>query len=346
MNRKELVDKLSTVGNALSKLDLVPVYKCFAFDGQSVMAYNDIIGIISPCAIEFSFAVDGRMTIDLLSASKSETVTIELKDDDIVFTVGKSIFKLPHVKKENFIFEIPRIDYEMEILIDKQFIAGLSACMLTASQNNAHPALLGVTVTPHKDGTTLYSTDGDAITQYDLTWIDRNAKSSFMLPNQFCEALQAILDKFEAPPEDGFLRLSKEWAQAEIGEYTLYGRMIINPTPLDFADQIESTLKGEPEFIAIPKGLFEALSRARIVADPVSGKTELTVSGKTLKIETSTHLGVVKDTISIAAHPPVTAAVSAELVQRSLKLAKEIHINEGYCLFISDNYFVILANME
>ena len=60
---------LELASRALADGNLVPIFKCFAFDAskQTVTAYNDLIAIVAPCQIEENFCTDGgTLLADLL----------------------------------------------------------------------------------------------------------------------------------------------------------------------------------------------------------------------------------------------------------------------------------------
>ena len=121
---------------------------------------------------------------------------------------------------------------------------------------------------------------------------------------------------------------------------------IIWPT-LIILGGLKKTFKGTPKFVKCPAGLNDALSRAQIVAKAESAKTVLTVSQGKLKLLTVTHIGEVKDTVSLSGHPDVEAHVSAELMQRSLNICDEIAITDRCVAYRSgEQLFQIISNVS
>ena len=340
MNRKELVATLNNVSAALASSDIIPIYKCFAFGGSTVMAYNDIVGIVAPCVTNEQFVVDGKTLLGLLGHSHAESIEIKLEKDEAVIKATRSTFRLPIFQLSDFIFEEPRGEW-VTIPINQDFLDGLQACLMTSSRDAAQPALLGVSLS---SSGILYSSDSDAISEYKLD--DKTAGNEpFMLPNDFCDALLSICNDMNVT--EGALNLNSEWSQAVLKNgYTVYGRMIENENPLDFAGQIKQTIKGELDFVEAPKGISNALSRARVLADPESAKTTVTVENGRIKLVTTTSMGIVRDTLAIEDHEDVEANVSAALMQRSLALCDFLAIREDYCAFKSDKLFILTGNME
>ena len=62
---------------------LIPIFKCFAFTEENVMACNDTLAITSPCVTDMAFCVHGETLKGLLENSHSETVEFSIKDDDL-----------------------------------------------------------------------------------------------------------------------------------------------------------------------------------------------------------------------------------------------------------------------
>lgn len=335
------------VGRALAKDNLVPVFNCFCFDGDTVAAYDDHLGIITiadPTNPDMTFAVNGATLLGLLRASQSAEVNFKLNDDhEVVVKAGKSNFKLPYQTKEDFLFKEPDSKWDAKLILGKDNPKGIQACLATSSKDTAHPALMGITFSQKQPNICLYSCDGDAVSRYQLPMKSQQGTNDFMAPNAFWETMLKVLAEKEDATAS-ILTFSKEWALASIGGYAIYGRLIDNPTPLDHEGLIKDTLKEEPFFVSIPEELDHALSRARVVGDPESKPTQLTVAGGKLSLLTDTHLGVVRDVLSFE-HPDVVALVSAELMQRSVAVTTEMAIMSNCCVFKQgEHLFTLLMN--
>jgi len=335
MNREELVKKLGMVSQALAKDDLIPIFKCFAFTQENVMACNDTLAITSPCITEQAFCVHGETLKGLLENSHSETVEFSIKDDDLIVKAGKSVFKLPWFPVEDFLWFIPNAEPKAQFDLDADFITGLEACLLTTGTDTARAALMGVQFT----NGTMYSTDGDALTRFVTS---AKVKHTFMLPNNFCNALIKVTKESEA--SGGSVVINDDWACVGLdSDYIVYGRLMVNDAPTDHEGLIKRTLKAEPRHVKIPDGLHRALSRARVVADAESAKTVFTVQLNRLELLTTAAMGVVKDTLPLSGHSNVQANVSAERIQRCISLCDEMSVAENCCTFRSGNKLFILS---
>jgi DNA polymerase III sliding clamp (beta) subunit (PCNA family) len=334
MNREALVKKLGMVGQALAKDDLIPIFKCFAFTEENVMACNDTLAITSPCVTEQAFCVHGETLKGLLENSHSETVEFSIKDDDLIVKAGKSVFKLPWFPVEDFLWLIPSAEPKAQFNLDADFITGLEACLLTTGTDTARAALMGVQFT----NGTMYSTDGDALTRF----VTNDVKHSCMLPNSFCNALIRVAKESEATK--GLVVISEEWVLVELdSKFTAYGRLMVNDTPTDHEGLIKRTMKAKPEYVKIPGNLHHALSRARVVADAESAKTVFTVEAGRLKLLTTASMGVINDALPFTGHSDVQANVSAECIQRCISLCDEMSVAENCCTFRSGSKLFILS---
>jgi DNA polymerase III sliding clamp (beta) subunit (PCNA family) len=346
MNRQELVTTLEIIAPALAADESVPMFTCFCFSGKTVFGYNDRLGIVAPCKTTEAFAVNGKVLLGLLKNSHSDDVDFLIEDKhDITVKAGKSRFHLPFMPAEDFLFKAPTGKVSLEVPVDDTLLPGLEACLLTSSKDLTQEALLGVTLKPGPSKTmAFYSCDGDAVTRFLLKAkaVDLEA----LLPNEFCEAFVRTVAETKA--DFVFLKIiGDEWAWVHTNTgIDIYGRLLKPDNPLDHEELITKTIKDKITFNSVPKALDQALSRARIVADPESAKTELEVSGGKLLLHTSTHMGVVNDSMTWREHPEVKADVSAMLVQRAIGLCDEMAVLERCTAYRKgQNLFIVASNM-
>lgn len=344
MNREELVRKLELVGRALADNAMVPIFQCFVFDGESVYADNNNLTIIAPLTSDSTFAVHGATLLGLLRASHSDDVELKITGSDVLVKTGKSNFKLPYMPHEDALFKEPSKEWQVSVALDEKLLLGIENCLTTSSKDEAtQPALVGVSLQREH---LLYSCDGDALTRDQFQAFGDYNQNSYMMPNAFCETILKVIyaHKMDDDYSLGTLSFNGEWVTAQIGVYTVYSRLIIKEAPLDHEDLIKKTMKAEPTYVMVPKGLKDALLRARVVADPEGKPTQLTVSGGKLELVTNSPLGTVRDVLPFK-HPDVVALVSPALLQRSIGLCDEMSILENCCVFKKgDELFQLLSN--
>jgi len=343
MNRADLVSKLELTGRALAPNNLVPIFQCFCFDGEAVSAYNDALGIVTPCKTTGAFAVYGSTLLGLLKNSHTEEVEFSLEaENEVTIKTGKSRFKLPYFGKDDFLFKIPDEEWVARLSINEGLLRGLDACLLTSSRDMAQQKLLGVGLLPYQKGMAFYSCDGDGLTRYVIGGKAVRG-ASFLLPNAFCEALIQVTK--ETKVTTGALCINGEWAYAALdNNYEIWGRVDVTDL-FDYEDLFLKTVKGEVSFQPVPKGLDHALSRARVIADPESAKTVLDVNEGKLRLTTDTHMGIVKDVLSYSSET-ITVDVSAALVQRAIGLCDEMAILDRCTVYRHGaNLLMVVSNM-
>ena len=346
MKRKEITNVLEFVKSAVSDNPITPIFSAFVFDKGTVYGFNDQLAIIGPCDIQSSFAVRAITLFGFLKNSRAKNVSFTLSDDDVIVKAGKSKITLPCNHSDEFIFSEPDEDWDFKIDITKKLIDGIKTCLVTSSDDFSLPALMGVTLIINKN-ITLYSCDGDVVSKYKVGKAEREiTEEYFTLPNEFCNS---IIKLFEKEGSLGKISINKNWAKAKFNNgYIIYGRTIEKNDPLDYEVLIKRTLKSKPTYIKIPKGLNNALLRARVVADMEGKSTLITIQNNKMVMFTKTEIGDVRDVIMLREdHPDIEVSVNASLIQRSALLCEQMAILDNCtCYKSSDTLFQILTNMS
>ena len=343
MIRADLVATLGRVAPALADNDNIPALKNFCFDGQCVMAYDSSLAIIAPCETEETFSVNGKTLLGLLSNSHSEEVIIELEDkNDVLIKAGKSRFHLPFMLADEYLFKEPEEKWLLQFKVDDELITGLEACLMTTSSDLTQAKLLGVALVPHAKNMVLYSCNGDSMTRVETT-IKKSAVEA-LIPSKFWESLLRLKKETEA--KTATVKISKDWITGELDTgYKIYGNLLVVDSLVDYEGLITKTIKGSPPYMAVPKELDGALSRARIIADADSAKTVLTVAKGKLSLHTETHDGLIEDTIAWPDKSEVTADVTASHVQKAIGVCDTMAITDRCTAYKKDNIFIIVSNM-
>jgi DNA polymerase III sliding clamp (beta) subunit (PCNA family) len=145
MNRPELVKTLNLIKPALATKDIVPIFQCFMFDGDTVSAYNDTVAIAALFKPdeEMTFAVHGNTLLGLLESSLIKDASFALKGNDLILTIGKSISKLPYTSRDEFIFEQPEGPWQVHPFTNS-FMEAMELCFETVSTDETQIKLQGV----------------------------------------------------------------------------------------------------------------------------------------------------------------------------------------------------------
>lgn len=350
MKRTDLVERLELLKPALAETPVIPMYMNYCFDEENIFAYNDALGISTklPEKLELKqgFGIQGSTLLGLLKNSKAPEVIFDMSSDEVLLKVGRSKMKLPYMPSDEFIFTdaTPKDDWPIVLKLNASILEGIKSCMLTTSRDNSLPALMGITIKV-TNKINLYSCDGDAISRYFLGKA-KGEECKFTIPNDFCDSLLNITNKTKTIT--GTLFINEEWAIAKLSnDYTIYGRIIETNDEFDHPSLIKKTLQVEPVFMPTPKGMIEALARARVVATSSTAPTLASVNKGKLVLVTDSHVGVVRDVFKLKSNcPDVEASLSAEAVQRSLNVCSEISIMHNCTAYKEGSkFFIVLGNL-
>jgi DNA polymerase III sliding clamp (beta) subunit (PCNA family) len=336
MQRINLVKTLELVKPALATIPLIPIFECFNFTNGTVSAFDDNIAIIGPTEFEETCGIHGATLLGLLSNIYTEDVDFELKDDTVIIQAGKSVSKLPIQTEENFIFKAPDEGWTFKIPLTSSFFEALSMCLETVSKDATQQALHGITI----EGTKMYSCDSDSLTRVQLK---NGVKKRAFLSSKFSNALLKLWNELEITK--GVLNFSDKWVYANLGEWEIYGQVLALKDPIDFEALIKKNVGNGVVTKAIPDDLSEALSRARVIADPESQKTEISITKGVLKLRTETHMGVIRDDLIFKGHADIDIQINASLVQRALEHADKIAFLGNCTVLEKEDVFQLVSNM-
>lgn len=336
MNRELLVSTLELVKPALSTKQLVPIFECFTFTAGSVSAYNDTIAIVAPCEVEEPCGLHGSTLLGILSNSSAEEVTLEL-GNEATLTAGKSVTKMPFEAEADFLFKEPTGKWSVKIPFTQSLYEAMELCLETVSTDETQPALHGLTFS----GNSLFSCNGDTITRVNL---GGSVNARILAPTAFCEAVVKLWSSLKMTK--GTLQFNGEWLFANFEDWAVYGRVLDIDNPIDFDALIKRTVKDKTSPQAIPAGFAEALSRARVFADPESQKTEVEINKGKMRLLTKTHMGEVRDSLAIKGHPDIVANVNAAYIHKAVSRCDTIAFHDN-CVVLEkgDDVLLLVSNM-
>ncbi len=349
MKRSNLLATLDLMRPALSTKDLVPVFKAFCFNKGTVSAYNDTLGITAPCDVSIKAGLSGDVLLSLLSSSRAKTVAFNVDGDVVAVKAGKTRMRLPYFTSDEFLFEEPEDNWATGFNINKEVLSALECCLLTASQDTAMPALMGIAINFGKT-VTFYSCDGDALSRYQFKMKPHKLgdKGLFIIPYEFCQAVLKIAGKLSF--EKGEFKINQDWAKVIFPKgFVLYGRIIEPDKEISYEDLIKDSLGEEKlKFIKVPMGMVNALSRASVIVDKDTMRTDLSVEENRLKFYTESHMGVVRDSMKIEEdHETIKISVNPELIHRALKVCDEFSFLENCTVLRNRNKLLqIIGNLD
>lgn len=336
MNRELLVSTLELVKPALSSKQLVPIFECFTFANGSVSAYNDTIAIVAPCEVEEACGLHGSTLLGILSNTSAEEVTLEV-GTEAVLTAGKSVTKMPFEAEADFLFKEPTGKWRVKIPFTQSLYEAMELCLETVSNDETQPALHGITFI----GSSIFSCNGDTISR---VRVSGSVSEHILAPTAFCEAVVKLWSSLKMTK--GTLQFNGEWLFANLGDWAVYGRVLEIENPIDFDALIKRTVQDKVEVKPIPDGFAEALSRARVLADPESQKTEIEITKGKMRLLTKTHMGEVRDSLPMKGHPDIVANVNAAYIHKAISRCDTMAIHDN-CVVLEkgDDVLLLVSNM-
>jgi len=341
MDRSKLLQTLEVVGRALERNNVLPIYEYFCFTGETVFAFNDSFGVVAPCQVPKPFAVHGPRFRDFLQASKADEIEMEVDQDQLLFVLGKTPHVLPSKTSTDFVWTEPKLEsgsYSKHPDFEGGVITGIEHCLATCSENLALEAFARVYIGHINSRTAVYSTDGDALTKYE---VGTAGQDNSCLSRAFCDAIIKIGSTKNA---NSNILIGKEWVCRNFEDYKIYGRNL-GPTTFDYETNIGKILGGAAfDLAVIPEKLKEDLTRARVVSDVETSPTTITIRGNTLELQTETPFGNVYDEIKVK-HPDIEVKISAELLQKSMADCDQFRVLKNCCVFKGKNVTRLVSNL-
>lgn len=340
MKKSELVSVLTTVSKALDKNNVIPIYNYLCFTGDTVFAFSDNIGVVSPFKTRQPFAVHGPTFLKLISASISDNIDMEVTREGLMVKAGESEYTMPIKGPDEFVWKEP--DFK-SIPLSNEVIVGITKCLPTCSENLALEAFNRVCVKadPVNHNLNIYATDGDALTKYSTNTIIKGEEIDFCMSQIFCDAVKD-------PEESHAISIDEkhEWVIVSCNGTKIYGPNLGNTT-LNYEEQITKSLgkKVSDDLSELPyKLLDQALTRARVVADIESSPTKIIVEGNEMIIQTQTPFGDVFDSLKVE-HKNIEIDVNAALIQNSIQGCTHFKLTEQSCLFTGEKVLRLVSTI-
>ena len=350
--------KLSTLKNTLDNAksflatqDFIAVLQHFAFDKESVIAYNDIAACRLELESNLCCTVPGTLLLRLLNTLSGEEVSIEENDTktNVNISCGRSKSKVPMLPFEDFVFQIPTVD-EDPITIPAQVIDGIRRCLTTVSVNPTRPEFNGINVVIESDQLNLYSSDGLTVSHLhvkDTFSVSSLEQVQVILPAFFCERLTNLHPSLAGKTVEIPMQFSKQWATAELGPNTIFTRVIDRKPPQ--CDNIISKFVPDLKTLElwdIPTELEAIVNRAILFLDPQAGitMTAFSVNEDEVEIKTVSKIGTSLDTIQLPVKlGKFNFSVDPNLLARGFKICKKMTLKSNVIVMQNDDFLHIIA---
>lgn len=354
MQLKNLKSTLDNAKHFLASHDFIQVLQHFAFDDDTVTAFNDLQGAQFKLESGLNCTVPGSLLLRLLNTLSNEEVNILAHPDGnhVIVQSGKSQQKLPMLPLDDFVFTMPEMAAH-PITLPAAVIDGIRSCLINVSTNPTRPEFNGVNCIIESDKITMYSSDGLSISRFMLEG-DFNVpplqKIQAIIPSFFCDKLTNLHPTLAGRNEDVACTFDEQGLLVELcGNFLL--TKIIDRKPPDCENMIAMyapDLTSEI-FWEIPSEMESILDRAVLFLDPLHGvnHSKVKVSGKEVTVFTTSSVGTSVDTFQIPAKlDEFSFFIDPNLLLRAFKICKTMTIKSNLVILKNNDFIHLIATKE
>lgn len=353
-NREGMLEALDVAKLAIDQREFIPILAHFCFQGKSVTAYNDFIGIQVAFQTNFVCALQANILLRLLNSVDSEDIEIGFTDQRVFFKSGKARTgvraRLPYMEEEDFFFKWPNLkrlsSYKLTKAQAARVFEGIEMCL--SSVGDQSPAQMGITL-GHDDGRLrMYSTNNKAISTYSMKdWGE--GFDNKILSTVFCKALLKARDTYGV--KGVTFAMAEDFVLVTFGdECKVYGKLVNNKDPLDFQKVINTYVPKEfkTKRQEIAPGLEEGFERALLILSADLTKTvTVGLDLKTVTVEASSPLGKLKSGARFGKEfKRDKFLVDAELACKAIAGATHVYFGKQAIIFSKGSYMHLLGTQQ
>lgn len=350
MNRIDLVNALDIAAPALARTDIVPIMSHFWFTGESIMAYNDQIGVEVKVKIPFVGAVKGELLLNLLRNSRAKEVEFKKLDENVEVKAGGAKIKLGIMGQEIWdeIFAMPKAKAAATIDFGKApgvaaFILAIDSVLRSVNKDTTIPDQMGITFMAEEGGVGLYATDGETVS-YAFVKLKAKWPARVILPAIFC----SHLSKTCSGADNLKLQVERNQVLASCDNVQIFGRVIESERPIDFAEVMDQVPeKSEKQQIVIKqKALKLILERACLISDDRAGrtKTQISIGDGGMDFFSSSKLGQVRDEMGIPdGHPDIKVLIDATYLKNGIDFYERMLFTRTCAILFKDDMLYMIS---
>jgi DNA polymerase III sliding clamp (beta) subunit (PCNA family) len=327
-DRRELFTALKNCKPALADKNPLTQLLCYYFTGESLFAYNNIIGIDVPLETDFKGGVQGALLYGMVSNSLAKQAEITLDGNDFLLKLGGSKAKFPSLPPDSAVWEFPQLP-KKHIKLDQKLLDAIQHVLISATDET------GVSFISEKDRLRLYSTNDRS-----LAWSVVNGtdlpKVRMEVPPAFC---QQVLELCAA---GGKLYLEEDavMAVAENGT-AIFSRLIHSEKPLDYDSALANVLPENyhKKVTEIPGRLALAYDRVLVLCGVLPIGVKHTVADAMLSLELDTNAGELREKVPLeGASYKAESAFDVALVKKGLSKMDKILFTDNCVIMTMGNH--------
>lgn len=341
--RTELLSILQTLAPALASKELVPGLTHFWFMGETVHAYNDIIGLELPFNSDVTGAMHGPSLLGVLGQSRAAEVTLDMGESgEAKLKAAGANLKLAVIPAERVLWQ-PEWKSETPPALGPEVIVALERVLVSVGDDPAMPDQMGVTFIVAGGTLALYATDSKTIARAILDAPEGMPEGRFIAPTPFCQQLVRLGAGGVA------LDLTENAIMVETeASVRIFGRLVEAASPVDFETVIAKYITDDAWNNAItkPPGLEAAIERTlTVIADVQPPVATIEVQGKMARLSAKgSHAEVVRDSVALEREcPAARLTFNPNLIKRGLKHTDRLLVTDNTFLLFGGEDFIYLV---
>lgn len=269
-----LVEATNMIKPCISTGDVVQILSYICFSKKHVTAYNgNQAMIVKTQGIDnISCVVPGIVFAKLISSLPPSATVSHDADSNILHINSKATkgkMKLSTMPVDQFIFDKSLIKNEPlpYIATSERFLNGIRKCKDTVSDNEAKPAMTGITVEVTDDNISMYSTDSIQLSRYILANKHSSFRGKIMLPIEFCNIMVGLTNKGAFESAKIMIGRDTAYIQSEDKEIALFTHVIPDLNFLSFENTIKENYNKNVETHPIPDTLDDSLVHSMLILE-------------------------------------------------------------------------------
>lgn len=277
---ENFIHGLQAALQVVSKNPTLPVLGSVRFQTQdgvlTVSGTNLEIGVTSMVRgrveLDGVCVVDGRVVLEYVRLLRSERVTLEVRDTQLLVSgEDGAVAEFKVVSAEDFPV-IPQVPVEQEVVVrDKDMMIALQKTVFAASSDEARPEIYGVYTRVEGQELVLVATDSSRLSEARAQVVSGVWKEGVIIPLRTAQEIQKLLKGSE---EEVHLILGGAQLSFKTGSTELVSRLVEGQFP-----PYEQIVPNNPAttLVAQQSDLVAAFKRAAVFSQPEGGELLLRI---------------------------------------------------------------------
>lgn len=345
----ELIDKLNLLKGSVSTQEIVPILSHFCFTGDEIIAFDGVQVSRIDHDSDFVCGLPAQLLMKLLAGYKGNTLKFEVEEDAVIIKSGRSRTKLVSLPRDSFLYKPQAEDESSFYNFGDDFITGIKKCLVSITED-VTSSQVGVTVITTGGKTTLYSTNGVAISRFVLENGFGSEDFKSFIPLKFCQQLLT----YNATLKGSDLReisFSDSGITINFDGGHLFTSLGTKTDFLEFEAVLQGLITQDVEVFAVPDDLESILDRCILMNTQDSPSVSVSCHEDIMSIKTSSRYGDVDENVRLeCVVKDIDFDINAILLKKILPTISELsiamHGKAPVVIGRDSNYINILMSMS